>query len=97
MNDHALRRNESSHSLSEHPMRAALDLMRRIPGQAPRRIADVYKGRGSMRALLACRFPDAEIETFDLLHLTDRHPNPGSRRLSTGHKFDLTVRIHDDL
>jgi trans-aconitate 2-methyltransferase len=70
-------------------MRAALDLVRRIPDRAPRRVADVYKGRGSMRALLACRFPDAEIETFDLLRLTDHDPNPGSRRLSAGHKFDL--------
>lgn len=70
-------------------MRAALDLVRRIPDRAPRRIADVYKGRGSMRALLARRFPDAEIEAFDLLRLTDHDPNPGSRCLSTGHKFDL--------
>lgn len=70
-------------------MRAAVDLVRRIPDRAPRRIADVYKGRGSMRALLARRFPDAEIEAFDLLRLTDHDPNPGSRCLSTGHKFDL--------
>ena len=70
-------------------MRAALDLVRRIPDRAPRRIADVYKGRGSMRALLARRFPDAEIEAFDLLRLADHDPNPGSRCLSTGHKFDL--------
>jgi trans-aconitate 2-methyltransferase len=89
MNDRALSRNESGRSLSEHRMRAALDLMRRIPGRAPRRIADVYKGQGSMKALLACRFPDAEIEAFDLLQLTDHDPSPGSRRLSTGHKFDL--------
>jgi trans-aconitate 2-methyltransferase len=70
-------------------MRAALDLVRRIPDRAPRRIADVYKGRGSMRALLARRFPDAEIEAFDLLRLADHDPNPGSRCLSIGHKFDL--------
>jgi trans-aconitate 2-methyltransferase len=88
MNDRALGRNESGRSLSEHRMRAALDLMRRIPDRAPCRIADVYKGRGSMSALLARRFPDAEIEAFDLLRLTDHDPSPGSR-LSTGHKFDL--------
>ena len=64
-------------------MRAALDLMRRIPDRAPRRIADVYKGRGSMRALLARRFPGAEIEAFDLLRLTDHDPNPGDHRLSS--------------
>ena len=77
MNDWGLRRNESDRSLSEHRMRAALDLVRRIPNRAPRRIADVYKGRGSMRALLARRFPGAEIEAFDLLRLTDHGPNPG--------------------
>ncbi len=70
-------------------MRAALDLMRRIPDRAPRRIADVYKGRGSMRALLARRFPDAEIEAFDLSQLTDRGQSAGGRRLSAGRKFDL--------
>jgi trans-aconitate 2-methyltransferase len=79
-------------------MRAALDLLRRVPDRAPRRIADVYKGRGSMRALLARRFPAARIESFDLSQSTDRfvqaRPNrtpqgAGSRRLSAGHKFDL--------
>jgi trans-aconitate 2-methyltransferase len=89
MNDHALVRNEAGRSLPEHRMRAALDLLRRIPDRAPRRIADVYKGRGSMSALLARRFPDAEIEAFDLLQLTDRGPNLGDRWLSAGRKFDL--------
>ena len=70
-------------------MRAALDLLRRIPVHAPRRIADVYKERGSMRALLARRFPDAEIEAFDLSQSTDRSQGARSRRLSAGHKFDL--------
>ena len=70
-------------------MRAALDLMRRIPDRRPRRIADVYKGRGSMKALLARRFPDAEIEAFDLLRLTDHDRNPGGCRLSAERKFDL--------
>jgi trans-aconitate 2-methyltransferase len=89
MNDHALVRNEAGRSLPEHRMRAALDLLRRIPDRAPRRIADVYKGRGSMSALLARRFPDAEIEAFDLLQLTDRGPNLGDRWRSAGRKFDL--------
>jgi trans-aconitate 2-methyltransferase len=70
-------------------MRAALDLMRRIPDRAPRRIADVYKGRGSMRAMLARRFPDAEIEAFDLLQLSDHAPDPCDCRLSAERKFDL--------
>ena len=39
---------------------------------APRRIADVYGGRGSMRLLLARRFPAADIETFELLQSVDR-------------------------
>jgi trans-aconitate 2-methyltransferase len=69
-------------------MRAALDLLRRIPAGAPRRIADVYKGRGSMRTLLARRFPDAEIESFDLSQWTDRDQSAGGR-LSAGRKFDL--------
>ena len=70
-------------------MRAALDLMRRIPARAPRRIADVYKGRGSMSALLARRFPNAEIEAFDLLRLTDLDRDPVRRCLSAERKFDL--------
>ena len=63
-------------------MRAALDLLRRIPDPAPRRIADVYRKHGSMRALLARRFPDAEIEAFDL-------QRAGGRRLGAGRKFEL--------
>jgi trans-aconitate 2-methyltransferase len=89
MNDRASFRNESGRSLQEHRMRAALDLMRRIPARAPRRIADVYKGRGSMSALLTRRFPNAEIEAFDLLQFTDHDPNLDDRWLSVGRKFDL--------
>jgi trans-aconitate 2-methyltransferase len=70
-------------------MRAALDLLRRIPARAPRRIADVYKGRGSMTALLARRFPEAEIESFDLAQPTDRGQSAGAGRLTAGRKFDL--------
>ena len=51
-----------------------------------------------MRALLARRFPDAEIETFDLSQSTDPlveadldriDQGAAGRRLSAGHKFDL--------
>ena len=70
-------------------MRAALDLMRRIPDRAPRRIADVYSGRGSMRALLARRFPYAEIEAFDLSQSVDCGQGAGGSRLGAGRKFDL--------
>ena len=41
-----------------------------------------------MRALLARRFPDAEIEIFDLSRSTDRGQGAG-HRLSAGRKFDL--------
>jgi trans-aconitate 2-methyltransferase len=82
----ALGRNESGRLAPERPTKPALDLMRRIPDQAPRRIADVHGGRGSMTPLLARRFPDAEIEAFDLSQSLDR---VGARRLSAARKFDL--------
>lgn len=63
-------------------MTAALDLLRRIPVRAPRRIADVYRGRGSMRGLLARRFHGAEIEAFDL-------QSDGVQGLDGGRRFDL--------
>ena len=42
-----------------------------------------------MRALLARRFPDAEIETFDLSQSADRGQDAHGGRLSAGCKFDL--------
>jgi trans-aconitate 2-methyltransferase len=51
-----------------------------------------------MKAVLAHRFPDADIETFDLSPSTDRlaearpdrlHQGSGGCRLSASHKFDL--------
>ena len=50
-----------------------------------------------MSALLARRFPDAEIEAFDLSRSTDGlaealnrpHQDADGPRLSAGHKFDL--------
>ena len=70
-------------------MRASLDLMRRIPVRAPRRIADVYKERGSMSALLARRFPHAEIEAFDLSQPNEHGQDAGGGRLRAEHQFDL--------
>ena len=55
--------------------------MCRIPARAPRSIADVFSGQGSMRPLLAQRFPAAAIEAFDLSQSGGRFP---ARR-----KFDL--------
>jgi trans-aconitate 2-methyltransferase len=89
MNDSVSVRNESGSLAPEHRMRAAQDLVRRIPDRAPRRIADVYRGRGSMRLLLARRFPNAEIETFDLLQSIDRGQGARDCFLSAKHKFDL--------
>jgi trans-aconitate 2-methyltransferase len=89
MNDHFSRRIGSGRLAREHRTRAALDLICRIPDRAPRRIADVYGGRWSMSALLVRRFPNAEIEAFDLSQSTDRGQGSRGDRLSAGHKFDL--------
>jgi trans-aconitate 2-methyltransferase len=66
-----------------------MDLMRQIPVGAPRRIADVYEERGSMSALLARRFPHAEIKAFDLSRLSEHGLDTGAWRLSAEHGFDL--------
>ena len=42
-----------------------------------------------MTPLLARRFPDAEIEAFDLSQSLDRGQSAGARRLSAARKFDL--------
>ena len=42
-----------------------------------------------MRALLARRFPDAEIEAFDLSRSTDRGQEAQAAASSAGRKFDL--------
>jgi trans-aconitate 2-methyltransferase len=99
MNESVPVRNLPRRSAPEPRLRAAQDLICRIPLQAPRRIADVYGGDGSMKALLARRFPDAEIEAFDLRQSSDRlaETRPerfhgqasGGRFLSVGNKFDL--------
>ena len=65
----------------DHRLRAARDLIARIPPLAPRRIADVFSGEGSMTPLLAGRFPEARIEAVDLSHLGDRAPEPGLARI----------------
>lgn len=66
MNDRVTVRTPQRSFAPEHRLRAAHDLLCRIPACAPRGIADVFTGQGSMRPLLARRFPDAEIETLDL-------------------------------
>src|SRR5579862_9762691 len=66
MNDGALVLTPQHSPAPEHRLRAAHDLVSRIPARAPRRIADAFTGQGSMEPLLVRRFPDAEIETLDL-------------------------------
>jgi trans-aconitate 2-methyltransferase len=84
----------------DHRLRAAHDLISRIPSLAPRRIAEAFSGEGSMRPLLARRFPAAEIEAFDLSRGDDRvvewRPERALDRFSGGSlparkKFDLIV------
>jgi trans-aconitate 2-methyltransferase len=97
MNESVSVRNLSRPSAPEPRLRAAQDLICRIPLRAPRRIADVHSGEGSMKAPLARRFPDAEIEAFDLQqsgdHLAETRPFRGQgsdgRSLSVRNKFDL--------
>jgi len=89
MNHSASGRNGSGSLTQKYRMRAAQDLVRRIPDRAPRRIADVYSGRGSMTALLSRRFPSAEIQAFDLARPADRTLGVRGRRISPRHKFDL--------
>jgi trans-aconitate 2-methyltransferase len=70
-------------------MRAAIDLLRHIPVRAPHRIANVYKERGSMGALLTFQFPHAEIEAFDLSRPNEYGQDAEGYRLSTEREFDL--------
>jgi trans-aconitate 2-methyltransferase len=66
---------------AEYRLRAAQDLMSRVPARAPRRIAEIFGRQGSMRPLLARRFPDAEIEILDFSRSGDQ--GPGKRRERT--------------
>jgi trans-aconitate 2-methyltransferase len=84
----------------DHRLRAAHDLMSRLPALAPRRIAEVFSRETSMRPLLARRFPEAEIESLALSQSGDRvaewRPERALGRLWGGRsparrKFDLIV------
>ncbi len=64
---------------SEQYVKAASDLLSRVQNRAPRRIAELQVGPQSMQALLAQRFPDAEIVSLDASR-ADR---------ANGNEFDL--------
>ena len=71
MNESVQVRNAPGRWAPVYRSRAAEDLLSRIPNRAPRRIAEVFGGQGPMTALLARRFPGAEIEAFDLSRCDD--------------------------
>ncbi len=70
---------------SEQYVRAASDLLSRMQNRAPRRIAELQVGPQSMQALLAQRFPDAEIVSLDASR-ADR---------ANGNDFDLIFTNSD--
>jgi trans-aconitate 2-methyltransferase len=82
----------------ENRSRAAHDFMCCIPVRAPRRIADVYAGQGSMGLLLAQQFPDAEIDAFDLSHSGERVAERRLERFlgrSSGNSFPTALKNFD--
>ncbi|MBI4966724.1 MAG: methyltransferase domain-containing protein [Rhodospirillales bacterium] len=50
---------------ADHRLRPALDLMARLPLEAPGRVVDLGSGTGNVTALLAARWPAAEIAGVD--------------------------------
>jgi trans-aconitate 2-methyltransferase len=72
--------------------------MCRVPARAPRSIADVFSGSESVTPLLARRFPDAEIEAFELSQSDGRFVErlPG-RVLGQGSTARLSARKNFDL
>jgi len=93
MNESVSVRNLSGRSVQEHRLKAAQDLICRIPNRAPRCIADVYSGQGSMETLLARRFPEAEIEVFDLSRSNDRLAEFSSHRFHGHGSADGSRRV----
>ena len=50
---------------ADHRLRPGLDLLARIPDSSPRRIIDLGCGTGTLTAMLADRWPSADITGFD--------------------------------
>ena len=65
MGAHVETENSISCLIQQHRMRAAVDLLNRIPDSKPRRIADLGCGPGHVTAFLARRFCDAKIVGVD--------------------------------
>ncbi len=82
-------RNLSGGPAEEQHARAASDLLARIPDEGQRRIADVRAGPWSTRALLAERFPGAEIVAMDPSRMHGRSP------AGAGDEFDLIFSSAD--
>lgn len=52
-------------AFADHRMRPAIDLLNRVPLEAPSRIVDLGCGSGGVTLLLAARWPRAAIVAFD--------------------------------
>jgi trans-aconitate 2-methyltransferase len=75
-------------SVHHYQERPASDILCRIHGEAPRRIADLRSEPRSTKALLARRFPEAEVESLEPSQAE------GGASPRSGDEFDL---IHSDV
>ena len=78
----------------EQYVSAASDLLSRMQNRAPRRIADLKVGPQSMQALLAQRFPDAEIVSLDASRVDRANGNEFDLIFTNG-DLDLLPSLHE--
>jgi trans-aconitate 2-methyltransferase len=78
----------------EQYVSAASDLLSRMQNRAPRRIADLKAGPQSMQALLAQRFPDAEIVSLDASRVDRANENEFDLIFTNG-DLDLLPSLHE--
>jgi trans-aconitate 2-methyltransferase len=64
---------------SDERARPFLDLLNRVGAAAPRRVVDLGCGPGSLTALLAARWPDADVEGIDSSPEMIAAATPGER------------------